>query len=309
MAEIRELCGGLRFPEGPVAMADGSVVLVEIGRGTVTRVGPDGRADVVAEPGGGPNGAAIGPDGKLYVCNNGGAFDYVDVNGLTLPVQPPSNHSGGRIERVDLESGAVEVVYDECDGRPLRAPNDLVFDTEGGFYFTDHGLREHRTSDRTGVFYAQADGSAIAEIIHPLDVPNGIGLSPDGSRVYVAETYTACVWWWELTGPGEAKPAEGALLPHAGTLLTRLGGFQFLDSLGVDSDGNVCVATLGSGGITALSPEDGSVVEFVETGDILTTNICWGGEDLRTAYMTLSGTGRLASTEWSRPGLALAYSA
>jgi len=309
MAEIRELCGGLRFPEGPVAMADGSVVLVEIGRGTVTRVGPDGGAEVVAEPGGGPNGAAIGPDGKLYVCNNGGAFDYVDMNGLTLPVQPPSNHEGGRIERVDLDSGAVEVVYDECDGRPLRAPNDLVFDAQGGFYFTDHGLREHRTNDRTGVFYAQTDGSAIAEIIFPLDAPNGIGLSPDGSRVYVAETYTACVWWWELTGPGEAKPAEGALLPHAGTLLNRLGGFQFLDSLGVDADGNVCVATLGSGGITALSPEDGSTVEFVETGDILTTNICWGGDDLRTAYMTLSGTGRLASAQWSRPGLELAYSA
>jgi gluconolactonase len=308
MAEVRELCSGLKFPEGPVAMPDGSVVLVEIGGGTVTRVAEDGKAEVVAEVGGGPNGAAIGPDGKLYVCNNGAAFDYVDRNGLNLPVQPPSNYSNGRIERVDLESGEFEVVYEECHGRPLRAPNDLVFDAHGGFYFTDHGLREERTSDRTGVFYAQPDGSQIAEVIIPLDAPNGVGLSPDGSRIYVAETYTACVWWWEVGGPGEVKPAEG-LLPHGGTLLNRLPGFQFLDSLGVDGDGNVCVATLGSGGITSLSPEDGSVVEFFETGDILTTNICWGGEGLRTAYVTLSGTGRLGTAEWARPGLELACNA
>jgi gluconolactonase len=308
MAEVREVCSGLSFPEGPVAMSDGSVVLVEIGRGTVTRIAADGNSDVVAEVGGGPNGAAIGPDGKLYVCNNGAAFDYVDRDGLNLPVQPPSNYSNGRIERVDLDSGEFDVIYEECDGRPLRAPNDLVFDAHGGFYFTDHGLREERTSDRTGVFYAQPDGSSIAEVIIPLDAPNGVGLSPDGSRIYVAETYTACVWWWAIGGPGDVKPAEG-LLPHGGTLLNRLPGFQFLDSLGVDGDGNVCVATLGSGGITSLSPEDGSIVEFVETGDILTTNICWGGDGLRTAYMTLSGTGRLGVAEWARPGLELACSA
>jgi gluconolactonase len=308
MAEVREICSGLFFPEGPVAMSDGSVVLVEIGRGTVTRVASDGASEVVAEPGGGPNGAALGPDGKLFVCNNGAAFDYREMEGLTVPEQPPSNYSFGRIERVDLDSGEVEVLYDSCDGRPLRAPNDLVFDAHGGFYFTDHGLREERTSDRTGVYYAQPDGSSISEVIFPLDAPNGVGLSPDGSRIYVAETYSACVWWWEVGGPGDVKTPPG-LLPHGGALLNRLPGFQYLDSLGVDGDGNVCVATLGSGGITSLSPDDGSVVEFVETGDIFTTNICFGGDDRRTGYITASGTGRLVSTEWPRPGLQLAYEA
>ena len=306
MAEVREICSGLFFPEGPVAMGDGSVVVVEIGRGTVTRVAADGSAEVVAEPGGGPNGAALGPGGKLFVCNNGAAFDYTEMEGLTVPSQPPSNYSFGRIERIDLDSGEVEVLYDSCDGRPLRAPNDLVFDAHGGFYFTDHGLREERTSDRTAVFYAQPDGSSISEVIFPLDAPNGVGLSPDGSRIYVAETYTACVWRWEVGGPGDVQTPP-ALLPHGGTLLNRLPGFQYLDSLGVDGDGNVCVATLGSGGVTSLSPEDGSVVEFVETGDIFTTNVCFGGDDRRTAYITASGTGRLLATEWPRPGLELAY--
>ncbi len=99
------------------------------------------------------------------------------------------------------------------------------------------------------------------------------------------------------------------LLPHGGELLARLPGFQYLDSLAVDGEGNVCLGTLGSGGITSVSPADGSVVEFVECGDLFVTNICFGGEDLRTAYITLSGAGKLASVEWPRPGLALAHSA
>jgi gluconolactonase len=156
MAGVREIASGLQFPEGPVALSDGSVVVVEIKGGAVTRVGPDGSVDVVARTGGGPNGAAVGPDGKLYVANNGGSFDWVEDEGVTIPRQPPVRHEGGRIERVDLETGEVEVLYNECDGRPLRGPNDLVFDREGGFYVTDHGIREERTSDRTGVTRARS---------------------------------------------------------------------------------------------------------------------------------------------------------
>ena len=90
--------------------------------------------------------------------------------------------------------------------------------------------------------------------------------------------------------------------------LAGLPGFQRLDSLAVDGAGNVCVATLGNGGITVISP-DGEVIDFVPTGDPLTTNICFGGPDLTTAYITLSGTGRLVSMTWPRPGLALAHRA
>src|SRR5438876_11023000 len=121
MADVTEIASGLEFPEGPVALSDGSVVVVEIKGGRITRVSADGEKSVVAEPGGGPNGAAIGPDGKLYVANNGASFVYVDMEGLCIPVQPPppGQYEGGRIERIDLDSGEVEVVYRECDGRPL----------------------------------------------------------------------------------------------------------------------------------------------------------------------------------------------
>src|SRR5213083_2600622 len=183
MPEIRELTSGLQFPEGPVALADGSVLVVEIKRGTLTRVAPDGKQTIVATTGGGPNGAAIGPDGLVYVCNNGG-FEWHDVGGLLVPGNQAHDYSGGRIQRVDLATGKVEDLYTACDGRALRGPNDIVFDASGGFWFTDHGKMRERDRDRTGVFYARADGSRIREVLFPLDAPNGIGLSPDGRRLY-----------------------------------------------------------------------------------------------------------------------------
>jgi len=300
---MRTIATGLQFPEGPIAMPDGSVLLVEIKRGTLSRVTPDGRIGVVAECGGGPNGAAIGPDGACYVVNNGG-FEWHDLGGILVPGHQPADYSGGRVQRVDLATGRVTDLYTACDGRPLRGPNDIVFDTHGGFWFTDHGKTRVRDRDRTGVFYARADSSLIKEVIFPLDAPNGIGLSPDGSKLYVAETHTGRVWSWEVVAPGEL--ASNPLGPGGGTLLCGLPGFQLLDSLAVDGAGNVCVATLVNGGITVITPH-GEVLEHVPTGDPLTTNICFGGPDLRTAYVTCSGTGQLVAFEWPRPGLRLAH--
>lgn len=301
---MREIASGLQFPEGPIAMADGSVLLVEIRRGTLSRVGTDGTIQVVAECGGGPNGAAIGPDGAVYVCNNGG-FEWHDVAGLVVPGNQPADYGGGRIQRVDLATGRVTDLYTACDGRPLRGPNDLVFDAHGGFWFTDHGKGRERERDRTGLFYARPDGSSIREVVFPLEAPNGVGLSPDGKTLYVAETFTGRVWQWEVVGPGELA-AGMPFAPGGASLLAGLPGFQLLDSLAVDGDGNVCVATLVNGGITVIAP-DGAIREHVPTGDPLTTNVCFGGPELKTAYVTLSGTGRLVSLDWPRPGLRLAY--
>jgi gluconolactonase len=307
MIEMRELTSGLEFPEGPVAMSDGSIVVTEIKGGRITRVTPDGAKQTLAEPGGGPNGAALGPDGMLYVTNNGGSFVWLDLDGITAPHQPNPEHRGGRIERIDLDSGEVEVLYTECDGRRLRGPNDIVFDREGGFYFTDHGVRDEYQADRTAIHYAKPDGSAIHEVARPLDGPNGIGLSPDGARLYVAETFSGRVWWWDVDSPGQLVHAPG-INPNGGTLLAGLPGLQMLDSMAVDGEGHVCVATLINGGITRISP-DGEQIEFFGTDEIFTTNICFGGSDLRTAYVTLSGTGRLVTFDWPAPGFDLPYSA
>jgi gluconolactonase len=306
MPELRELTDGLEFPEGPVAMSDGSIVLTEIKAGRITRVRPDGGKQTLAEPGGGPNGAALGPDGKLYVANNGGSFVWLDLDGITAPHQPNPDHRGGWIERIDLDTGEIDVLYTECDGRRLRGPNDIVFDREGGFYFTDHGVRDEYQADRTAVYYAKADGSDVHEVARPLDGPNGIGLSPDGGRLYVAETFSGRVWWWDVDSPGRLVHAGGTL-PNGGTLLAGLPGLQMLDSMAVDGEGHVCVATLINGGVTRIS-SNGERIEFFTTEDPFTTNVCFGGNDLRTAFVTLSGTGRLVALDWPAPGFALPYS-
>ena len=304
MTQWTTVASGLRFPEGPVAMADGSIILVEIAAGRITRVGPDGSTETVAEPGGGPNGLAIGPNGKLYCCNNGG-FNYIERDGYLIPHGQADDYSGGRIERIDLATGAVEVLYKDGDfGCSLRGPNDLVFDDAGGFWFTDHGKTRARERDVTGIFYARADGSLLKEVIFPSENPNGIGLSPDGKRLYAAETYTCRLMAFNVTAPGEVDDAAGPGGP--GIPLYRPAGYKFFDSLGVEANGNICVATIGECGISVISPA-GELVEFVATDDIFTTNICWGGEDMDDAYVTCSGTGRLVKTRWPRPGLRLTH--
>ena len=306
MTEFAEIASGLRFPEGPIAMPDGSVILVEMFGKVITRVLPDGSKQKIADIPGGPNGIAIGPDGAIYLCNNGGSFSEVDFLGLTFPGPfNPDNYIGGRIQRVDIATGKVTDLYTECDGIKLRGPNDLVFDKQDGMWFTDHGIREHRKADFTGIYYAKTDGSMIKEVIFPTESPNGIGLSPDGTKLYWAETHTGRVFHVTVTAPGETTPFSP--IDPSG-LLCGLPGLQLFDSLAVDGDGNVCVATLGlqTAGITVISP-DGVVLEQILTGDPLTTNICFGGPDNKTAYITLSGTGRLVSMPWRYKGLKLNY--
>jgi gluconolactonase len=306
MTEIQDLATGLRFPEGPVCMRDGSIVLVEIERQTLTRVRLDGGKDIVAQPGGGPNGLAVGADGAFYVCNNGG-FAWRQESGMLRPAGPAADYHGGRIERIDPVSGATTVLYDSCNGSRLLGPNDLVFDGLGGFYFTDLGKTRARDRDWGGVYYARADGSAIAEVIHPILTPNGIALSPDGRTLYVAETETARLWAWDVQGPGVLGKAPFPS-PHGGRLLAGLGGFQRFDSMAVTAAGNICVATLINGSVTVISPA-GGVIDQVPMPDMFCTNICFGGPDLRTAYITLSGAGRLVSMPWPEPGLRLAHEA
>ena len=304
MNEITEITRGLRFPEGPIAMPDGSVLVVEINGETLTRVLPDGTKRVVGTTGGGPNGAAIGPDGHCYICNNGGMKWHEDADGLR-PILQADDYSGGRIERIDLESGAVEVLYTHAGDIALKGPNDIVFDADGGFWFSDLGKVRQREQDRGAVFYAKADGSLIREAIFPMITPNGVALSPAGDRLYVAETWPGRVWAFDVVAPGELS-FQPWPSPHGGSLLAGLTGFQNLDSMAVDGAGNVCVATLMNGGITVISP-DGGEIEHIPMPDIYTTNICFGGPDLRTAYITLSSSGRLVSLPWPRPGLPLNY--
>jgi len=302
---VTQITSGLRFPEGPVAMPDGSVVLVEIERRTLSRVTPDGKVHVVASLGGGPNGAAMGPGGKIYVTNNGG-LEFVERPGRLFPVAQSRDYTSGLIQVVAPETGKFDTLYDSCDGRKLRGPNDLVFDRDGGFWFTDLGKTRDRDSDRGAVYYAKADGSSIVEAIFPLERPNGIGLSPDERTLYVVETPTARCWAFKLSGPGQIESANGPYRGEKGRVVVGLGGYQMFDSLAVDAEGHIAVATLITGAVSDIWP-DGSRVDQYTLPDMMVTNVCFGGPGLRTAFATLSMGGTLVSFEWPRPGLPLNY--
>jgi gluconolactonase len=296
---------GLGFPEGPVAMADGSVLVVEIRPGRITRITPDGRKETVATPGGGPNGMAVGPDGALYVCNNGG-FEWYEQDGILLPGNAAKDYTTGRIERIDIATGKVERLYDSCDGHKLSGPNDIVFDAHGGFYFTDLGKHFDHHSDAGGLFYALPDGSKITRLIHGPDL-NGVGLSPDGKTVYAASTSRRVVLAFDILSPGVLAPEPLPAVP--GRYVTTWANKTYLDSLAIEANGNIAQATLiESAGVTSIDPATGAQA-FFPFPDLLTTNICFGGADMMDAWVCLSTTGKLAKCRWPRPGLKLNYNA
>lgn len=298
---VREIASGLQFPEGPVALPNGDVLVVEIRRGTLTRVTAEGAVQVVAELGGGPNGVAIGPDGAAYVVNNGG-FRWSELNGIPIPFDienhcdEPEGFEGGWVARVDLVTGNTSVLYTHCGPHRLRGPNDIVFDDAGGFWFTDFGKRRARTLDKGGLYYAKADGSEIIEADYHLGGLNGVGLSPDGRTLYAAETFSGRLYAWDLDEPGRIRPGSRRVVAATP---------DYFDSLAVEADGRVVVAALPAG-LCVVDPETGSY-EHVEMPDPMVTNICFGGPDMRTAYVTLSATGRLVALEWPRPGLRLVH--
>lgn len=330
----------LEYPEGPVAESDGSVLLVEIEGKRLTRVHPDGRVEKVADIPGGPNGLARGPDGALYVANNGGfVWKKIPVPAtkqeLSLGVLEPKDYAGGRVERLDPDTGVLETLYTEARVRhdlagfgprtptpgswsppfKLRGPDDLVFDDTGHFWMTDFGKSRERDRDVTGLYYGAADGSSIIQKAYPLDSPNGVALSPDGSRLYVALTWWRTIVWYELDGPGSIVP-NPATLDGSHVLAADL---PPLDSMALDEMGNLYVASLipkgnspvTHGAITVISPE-GETIDYLELEvdglfTPLPSRICFGGADRKTAYITCGAAGLLLKVEASVPGLALAY--
>jgi gluconolactonase len=283
MADYEVIAEGLVFPEGPVVMADGSVILVEIHAQRVTRCW-SGRTEVISRPGGGPNGAAIGPDGALYVCNSGGM-----------------GHDGspteqGRIERIDLATGKAEWLYESCEGTPLGAPNDLMFDAEGNFWFTDLGKTGTDCKFFGGLYCARPDGSAITRIYGRAVSYNGVGVSPDMQTVYVADTFTARVYAFDRRIEAQSP-----------RWLANAAGPSMFDSLAMTAAGNVCIATLMPGGITTVTPA--GEVSMRPMDDRLVTNIAFGGADMMDAWITFSDRGALVKTRWDEPGMTLVYNA
>ncbi|HEV2530594.1 SMP-30/gluconolactonase/LRE family protein [Phenylobacterium sp.] len=289
---------GLKFPEGPVAMKDGSLLFVEIERRTISRLTPAGKVEIVAQLDGGPNGLAVGPDGALYIANNGGRFTYVMRGGLNSPGAPPPGFTaGGKIQRLDLKSGQLTTLYDSVEGRPIVAADDLVFDRHGGLWISDIAVKPGTGS----ILYAPRLGEPL-RVAHAGLNPNGIGVSPDGRFLHVSSGTS--LYGFDIDGPGQ-------LAAHSypsGGLQAPLWQGSIADSLKIQADGKVCVCSLlRPGGIGVVNRAGHT--DFLGFPDRWVCNLAFGGRDMRDCWIMLSGLGQIAKVRWPAPGQTPAFRA
>jgi gluconolactonase len=292
MAEIEVFASGMRFPEGPAFDEEGSLFVVELGGGRVSKIAPEGTVTLLADTGGSPNGSAFGPDGNLYVCNNGGrhpaAASTDDLPGL--------GGSPETIQRVTPE-GVVSVVVSTIDGTGLNAPNDICFDGAGGCWFTDPKWEgtEEEPVPRGNLGYLAADGTTV-RVVTELRFPNGIGLTDDGASLLVTESATGNVWAFPVRSPG----AVGAP-----SLFAECGAGALPDGFAIDADGRVLVAGHGTD-LLHVFDAAGRPEENVRLGTGLgLSNLCFGGADGSTLNVTASGSGQVLRLGWRAPGMPL----
>jgi gluconolactonase len=268
----RVLAQGLDFPEGPVWLGPGRVAVTEI-RGQCVSLWERGAVRRIASTGGGANGATLGPDGALYVTNNGGVS--LGHEGAWFAPEPIA----GRIQRVTLD-GEVRDVAVGLPGSPPNRPNDLCFGPDGLLYYTD----PHNWEDLANLGVGRVGRTTLdgrVELVAEIPAfPNGIAFGPD-DRLYVAQSVTQKILVLD-PHPG-ATIGEHATLPRG-----------FPDGFCFDRDGRLYAA--GSlGDVLVVFDPDGGVREVIEMGSGSEPTNCCLGDGL--LYVTLSGPGQLVSID------------
>jgi gluconolactonase len=274
------LARGLEFPEGPVWLGPERVAFTQI-RGQCVSLWEHGRVRPLAATGGGANGATLGPDGALYVANNGG-LSLGHEGRWTAPQPIP-----GRLQRVTLDGDVRDVAVD-LPGTPPHRPNDLCFGPDGLLYYTDpHNWEDLANLGVGRVARTTLDGTVTLVAELPA-FPNGIAFGPD-DRLYVAQSVAQRIVVLDPR-PG-AESTVHAELPSG-----------YPDGFCFDDAGRLWVA--GSlGDVLVVFEPDGRVARTIETGaGSEPTNCCLGDGRL---YVTLSGTGELVALDVDARPLAL----
>lgn len=210
---------------------------------------------------GAPNGHKILADGTHLVC------DY----------------SRASVLRMSAKGELLEPASTECDGKPLRGPNDLSLDTpNGGFYFTDPGGSSDVTPIGT-VHYVDAQGKTHL-VDDGLAFPNGIVLAPDGKRLFVAESKRNRVLVYDVLSPG--KTGERCVFAELPTKDEAAGQIDNQpDGMCLDADGRLYVAHYGMRQVQVLGPM-GELVARLPGGNQTTSNVAFGGPERNQLFVT-----------------------
>ncbi|HEX9776152.1 MAG TPA: SMP-30/gluconolactonase/LRE family protein [Actinomycetota bacterium] len=279
----RTVASGLGFPEGPVALDDGSIAFVDILDGRIRRA-RDGAVETVAEVPGGPNGAALGSGGALYVANNGGVC--VGPDGYQFSAEQVT----GRVQRVEPDGGVTDVAIEFAAPAPWR-PNDLCFGPDGALYVTDPHNWEDLANLGPGRVWRIAPGGAPEQIAEVPLFPNGIGFGADGRTLYVAQSMTMSVLAFDWTPGGLA--GERVLAKFAA---------GFPDGFCVTANGDLIVCGSMADVIHCVDQE-GTPRWSVQTGDHTEpTNCCLADGVL---YVTMSSARELVAVDCGLEALPL----
>lgn len=239
------------FTEGPVFDYEGNL-FVSHGKSFVSKIAPDGTTSVWMTTDN-PNGHKILPDGSHLLCIKGAVL-HLAADGINV------------LNKIT-----------QCRGKPLRQPNDLTLASDGGFYFTDPG--GSRDAPIGTVHYVDTQG-AVHLAADGLRVPNGLVLSRDGSRLYVAETVTNRVLRFPVKQNGMlGESAVFAELPSKPNVTPEP------DGLAIDTNGNVYVAHLGMSSVQVLNPQ-GQLIRTLPAGNYDASNLVFGGKDRNQLFVT-----------------------
>ena len=271
IAQQPEVAATLAFLEGPTADRDGNVYFVEMTTPRIMKLGADGVLATYRDKSNNANGLVIDAQGRLIACEGAES----NRNGVKTP-------ANARVTRTDLRTGAIEVLATSYEGTPLRGPNDVTLDKRGRIYFTDLG--------GSAVYRIDTNGT-LTRILASAEVqrPNGIQISPDDSKLYVADSFpppgnTRRIHVFDLAGDGSVR--NGRVLYDFGTV-------RGADGMSIDVEGNLYAAA-GSGatkntGIHVISPQ-GQLIKVMPIPEDPITNNAFGGADMKTLYVTAGKT-------------------
>jgi gluconolactonase len=271
LAQQVDTVSTMAFLEGPTSDKDGNVYFVEMVTPRIMKVDKNGVTTMFRDKSNNANGLVIDAQGRLVACEGAAS----NRNG----VQTPSN---GRITRTDLATGKIEVLATAYQGKPLVGPNDLTLDNRGRIYFTDLG--------GSAVYRIDPNGT-LTQLLSSKEVqrPNGIQVSPDDTRLYVADSFPPPMNYRRIHA-FDLKP-DGSI--GNGRTHYDFGAVRGADGMSIDAQGNL-YASAGSGatkntGIHVISP-DGKLVKIMPIPEDPISNNAFGGPDMKTLYVTAGKT-------------------